>query len=77
MAKVTNLSERRAQKRAEQEREILSLVNSIALLLGVHRASQIHRTTTKLIKLGIPKEAVSVCVGHIIGLAFEDVDRSI
>lgn len=54
------------------ERDFEQRLEYIAARIGRRRTRQIADTTLKLIKLNIPRKAVSVCLNHIIELACED-----
>jgi hypothetical protein len=54
------------------EQEFQQQLERIAANIGRRRTRQIADTAIKLIKMGIPQEAVSVCLNHILALARMD-----
>jgi hypothetical protein len=63
---------RKAETAPITKQEFQQQLERIAANIGKRRALQIADTAIKLIKMGIPKKAVSVCLNHIIELACED-----
>jgi TolA-binding protein len=47
----------------------------IAARIGMKHTQQIYDTALKLIKLKVPKEAVSICIDHIIELAWAELNE--
>jgi hypothetical protein len=64
-----------ASSGGQEFKEFEQRLARIAASIGMRHTQQIYDTALKLIKLKIPKEAVSVCINHIIELAWAELDK--
>jgi hypothetical protein len=57
------------------EQQFQQSLERIAAEIGRRRARQIADTAIKLTKLKIPRKAISICVNHIIELAWAELEE--